>query len=449
MENYLKLLLEQIRCKEAHPYIESEIRMHIEDQIETNMDCGMSESEALEEAIRDMGSPVESGIALDKVHRPAMNWELLLFAGAISVLTIILHLLMGDSFYPSTRFAFHTLIGFIAMLIVYKLDYSLIATYAKWIAGGILFVLILALYTPLGLRVNGSVLYLNVPFFSNLSIFSFMMLYVPIYGALIYQYFGSDYRGLMKAILWMIVPCFLTAKLVTLSLALILFGSMAIVLSIAVYKEWFHINKKKFFICFWSFIALLPIAIVTVVLFSPHAPAYQQQRLSAFLTQSGDANYITSQLLNHLSQSKLIGRIDTSLLQLLPDVDSNYIFTYATASYGIIAGIVICFLLCYLVFMIFRISFHQRNQLGMIMGTGCGTVILVNSMLNIFQNLGLLPFTQSFLPFFSSGGSSILICYILLGIVLSVYKYKNIYPIHFKYAPKIKLTLKIQKTNAS
>ena len=41
MDEYLKTLLEQIRCKKARPYVKQEFQDHIEDQIEANMQAGM------------------------------------------------------------------------------------------------------------------------------------------------------------------------------------------------------------------------------------------------------------------------------------------------------------------------------------------------------------------------------------------------------------------------
>ena len=67
MEEYLKLLMEQIRCKKAHPYIRNEIQGHIEDQIEANLMEGMTKEEAEKAAVKDMGNPVEVGISLDRI----------------------------------------------------------------------------------------------------------------------------------------------------------------------------------------------------------------------------------------------------------------------------------------------------------------------------------------------------------------------------------------------
>ena len=66
------------------------------------------------------------------------------------------------------------------------------------------------------------------------------------------------------------------------------------------------------------------------------------------------------------------------------------------------------------------------------MGCGCGMVFLMSLLINVLENIGIFPSTVTFLPFISSGGSYIIACYGLLGIVLSVYRYKNVYPAHIK-----------------
>ena len=50
MDEYLKTLLEQIRCKKARPYVKQEFQDHIEDQIEANMHAGMDREQAEREA---------------------------------------------------------------------------------------------------------------------------------------------------------------------------------------------------------------------------------------------------------------------------------------------------------------------------------------------------------------------------------------------------------------
>ena len=84
--------------------------------------------------------------------------------------------------------------------------------------------------------------------------------------------------------------------------------------------------------------------------------------------------------------------------------------------------------LALLVTMIFHLSLKQKNELGMMMGFGCGMIFLLNIVINILCSVGAFPPAASFLPFFSLGTSNILLCYALAGIVMSVYRYKDIYP---------------------
>ena len=81
---------------------------------------------------------------------------------------------------------------------------------------------------------------------------------------------------------------------------------------------------------------------------------------------------------------------------------------------------------------LFGASVRQKNELGMVMGFGCGMIILLNISLNFAGMLGWIPLTSTFLPFLSFGRNNILLCYALVGIILSIYRYKDVYPKKFK-----------------
>lgn len=75
---------------------------------------------------------------------------------------------------------------------------------------------------------------------------------------------------------------------------------------------------------------------------------------------------------------------------------------------------------------------QTENELGMVMGFGCGMIILLNISLNFAGMFGWIPLTSTFLPFLSFGRNNILLCYALVGIILSIYRYKDVYPKKFK-----------------
>lgn len=73
-EEYVRILTEQIRCKQARAQVAQEIRSHIEEQENFYLSEGLDREEAESEAVKEMGDPVEAGTALDLVHRPRVAW---------------------------------------------------------------------------------------------------------------------------------------------------------------------------------------------------------------------------------------------------------------------------------------------------------------------------------------------------------------------------------------
>ena len=82
-EEYLRILAEQIRCKQARTQVTQEIRSHIEEQEEFYISEGLAREEAEAEAVKEMGDPVEAGAALDLVHRPRMTWGWIALVGGL------------------------------------------------------------------------------------------------------------------------------------------------------------------------------------------------------------------------------------------------------------------------------------------------------------------------------------------------------------------------------
>ena len=419
MEEYIQVLLEQIRCKKAQPYIREEICGHLEEQIEDNMAVGMSRVDAEKAAVEDMGSPVEVGIALDRIHRPKMNWVLISLMAVIGLAGIILHELMwrqmGLLASGSREFVKHTIIGFAMMLVVYRIDYSVIARFSKVIA--VVMILVCAVA--------------DFWFFP-------MLLYVPVYGAVIYKYHGQGYGGLFKSFLWMLVPVVCAFYLPQLVLSAILLVSMMVVLTVALAKDWFLVPKKKVIAMLWGCGIGVPIAVLSALVGFGLLKTHQMARIKAFFVNTDNlgANYMTWQLREVLEECQFVGNgtgnwmASESEMVYIPECNTGYIFSFILHNYGVLAGIILGGILVAMIALIFRISFKQKNQLAMCMGCGCGMVLALNIVINIAENIGLFPVTETFLPFYSRGGSGIIVCYVLLGIILSIYRYKNIYPTH-------------------
>lgn len=416
MEEYLNNLLDQIRCKKAHAAIREELESHISDQIEDNMKAGMTREEAEKAAVCDMGDPVTTGISLDQIHRPKMARQMIVLMAVIMFAGVLIHWMMG-----APVACMQTISGFCLMFFICHLDYTRTAAIAKVIAAGIILVGIYALF--FGVRFGGNIFVASLLWF-RISMFSFLMLYVPVYGAILYSYYGEGYKGLVKAALWAVPPLFIALMMSSLTLFLILSVCMVSLLVLAVVKKWFQVKQKRVVIG-----AAILVLAITGILQIANAP-YQMDRIRNFLAGDVESNYVTKVLKNCFSGSILIGKGVEELKTTLPDYNNSFILAYLTGTYGYIICAAVCAVLVLLIVAIFSIVFRQKNQLGMMMGFGSGMILFTNIAINLLENFGILPTSQTFLPFFSKGGSCMYVCYILMGVILSVYRYKDVYSVH-------------------
>ena len=79
-----------------------------------------------------------------------------------------------------------------------------------------------------------------------------------------------------------------------------------------------------------------------------------------------------------------------------------------------------------LIFAAIKTSGKGKNRLGKMIGFASSLSLLLPAGINILVNLGLFPAVNTFLPFLSKGNSYLLVSYVLLGLILSVYRYKDI-----------------------
>jgi cell division protein FtsW len=106
----------------------------------------------------------------------------------------------------------------------------------------------------------------------------------------------------------------------------------------------------------------------------------------------------------------------------LPQSSSDFIYAIIVEEWGIIGGLGILFLYL-LLFFRFVIAAHKANTLfGKLLVVGLGFPMIFQAMINMCVAVELLPVTGQTLPLISSGGSSIWMTCIALGIIINVTK---------------------------
>lgn len=106
----------------------------------------------------------------------------------------------------------------------------------------------------------------------------------------------------------------------------------------------------------------------------------------------------------------------------LPQSSSDFIYAIIVEEYGLIGAITVLGLYLLLLFR-FVVAAHKANSLfGKLVVAGLGFPIVFQALINMAVAVELLPVTGQTLPLISSGGSSVWMTCIALGIILSVTK---------------------------
>jgi cell division protein FtsW len=104
----------------------------------------------------------------------------------------------------------------------------------------------------------------------------------------------------------------------------------------------------------------------------------------------------------------------------LPDAYNDFILSGVGEDFGFLGIFVVSLAIFCLIFSIFRIAWRVKDDFARYLCLGIGISLAYQSMMNMGAAVSLLPSKGITLPFVSYGGSSLLINFIILGILLSI-----------------------------
>ena len=115
-----------------------------------------------------------------------------------------------------------------------------------------------------------------------------------------------------------------------------------------------------------------------------------------------------------------VGAGKSSMKNILPQSTSDFIYAIITEEYGTIGAISILLLYLLLLFRIIIVSYKSDTIFGQLLALGAGLPIIFQAFINMGVAVQLFPVTGQPLPLISTGGTSIWMTFLALGIVLSV-----------------------------
>lgn len=110
----------------------------------------------------------------------------------------------------------------------------------------------------------------------------------------------------------------------------------------------------------------------------------------------------------------------------VPELQNDFIFSIICEELGFIGAFIIILLFIFLVWRGFVIASNAKDRFGALLASGLVMQVGMQAAFNIAVVTDFFPNTGISLPFFSSGGTSLLVLMASMGIVLSISKYSRI-----------------------
>ncbi len=324
----------------------------------------------------------------------------------------------GDAFFFAKRYGVYLLLASVLALMTYQVPMD---TWRKssWLLLLLGFVLLALVLIPgIGREVNGSRRWLALgPFTLQASelVKLFVVLYLAGYLVRRHEEVKSRFAGFVKpmavvsavTLLLMMEPDFgATVVTVGTALALLFLAGVRLVQFLAV-------------------IAACAGVLIVTVLISP----YRMKRLTAFTDPWADqfnSGYQLTQSLIAFGRGGWTGSgLGNSVQKLfyLPEAHTDFVFAIWAEEFGFLGAMFVLALFALLIAKILRIARNAELQslvFNAYVAYGIAIMLAAQVFINIGVNIGLLPTKGLTLPFMSYGGSSLMVCVVMMAMVARI-----------------------------
>ena len=169
------------------------------------------------------------------------------------------------------------------------------------------------------------------------------------------------------------------------------------------------------------------LSIIGLIIMAP----YRLKRITSFLNPWSDPLGSGFQIIQSLYAIGPGGLFGLGFLNshqkhfYLPEPQTDFIFSIICEEFGIVGAIIITSLFIIIFYRCIKISLKETNLFKKYLSFGLSFMLIFQSLLNTSIIIGLLPVTGITLPFVSYGGTSLIISFIFMGIVLNISRNKN------------------------
>jgi len=322
----------------------------------------------------------------------------------------------NNSFYYITRQGIFAIAGIVAMFVISTIDYRIFQKFANLILLITIFLLIVVLFMP---KINGVRRWIIIAGFFNFQPSEIAKFAVAVWSS---AYIAKNYDNMKKfkvGILPFLIVFGIIAGLMVLEPH---FSGTILILAIGAVLMVIGGSDLKWF----GLAATGGAAALGAAMLIPSISEYAIVRIKRWLDPFQDyygSGFQTIQSLYAIGSGGLLGTgIGNSRQKYLylPEPQNDFIFAVVCEELGFIGAVLIILLFVLLVWRGYVISIKARDKFATLLGIGLTTQVGLQALLNIAVVTNTIPNTGISLPFFSSGGTSLLMLLAQMGIVLSI-----------------------------
>lgn len=424
IKNYLNEVVSYIKNKDAHDEVILEVQSHILDIYYELIDSGKNEEDSINISISRMGNPKDLGLKLNKVHKASPDYiSIALIVGIIAIGLISTLSLASNNLISNHTMLINILsiiIGSIIAISIYFFDYRKIKNYSYK-----LYFLTLLMMISLFMvdNLNGYVIYGVLALSRKFSLLIIMCFLISLTG-IINQLNLSKIKNIFILGFLSFIPFLFQLLIPSLTLSLFYISTLSFIFLR-------NIDWKKYILQLT--IALMGLITITClfVIRSPYRIRAILSEMPLFFNIPGQelgGGYLQLQSMKLLSKSSILGNgFDSNVTNNLPisELSSNLIFTYIVHSFGWFLGIATILLMIVFLVRNFIISSKVKDNFGREIVFLTVTMLSFQFMISILYSIGASALTYS-IPFVSIGSVDSLTNCMLIGLLSSVYRRRNL-----------------------
>jgi len=186
-----------------------------------------------------------------------------------------------------------------------------------------------------------------------------------------------------------------------------------------------YFSKEKFWIAIVLSLINLSLGFATPVLWNRLQP-YQQDRIMTLFNVEADAQGAGYQVIQSqvaIGSGGLVGKGTgqgtQTHLKFLPEQQTDFIFSVIGEEYGFV-GVSFVLLLFFLLILInIQSAYRMKDKFSSLVVIGLTSILFFHVVVNVGMTIGLLPVTGLPLPFISYGGSFLISCLLIIGLMMN------------------------------